>query len=237
MTDVKAELLEALKDARIDLSNTRANVMVELNKYDNQRWEGVPEALKARLEKIDAVIARAESQPALPEGVEAVAWRGEEIPYLCPLPALGRAGAPYAYNIDPGAGSAMDRLQRDWPDRAQVNDLRRRDGRVTPLYATPLPTGRDPVAVITEWAGALNGRFSRSDFPMISHRDIRDLAAVVVPKEPTEAMIEAGLCAYWPDSEFVEGPLTNGERTRRCWSAMLAAAPDPTPPASQEGES
>lgn len=48
---------------------------------------------------------------------------------------------------------------------------------------------------------------------------------VLVPREPTEEMLTAGLCAYWPDSEFAEGPLTNGERARRCWSAMLSASP------------
>lgn len=39
--------------------------------------------------------------------------------------------------------------------------------------------------------------------------------------EPSDMMIEAGLAAYWPDSE-----ITNGERMwmRRALCAMLAAA-------------
>lgn len=57
-----AELLDALQEAKTYLSNTRANVMVELNKYDNHRWEGVPESLKGRIAIIDAIIAKA-TQP------------------------------------------------------------------------------------------------------------------------------------------------------------------------------
>lgn len=61
-------------------------------------------------------------------------FRGRFIPDTCPFPSVGRIGAPYAYNIDPGAGSGMDRLQRDWPDARQLDDLRRRDGSITPLF-------------------------------------------------------------------------------------------------------
>lgn len=101
-----------------------------------------------------------------------VRWRGEEIPYICPLPSLGRAGAPYAYNIDPGAGSAMDRLQRDWPHRAQVNDLRRRDGRVTPLYPAtpdPLPVSRE--AVIAVLRRAWNAGYDQKPFGVENEAD------------------------------------------------------------------
>lgn len=52
-------LLEALLEARTDLSNTRTNIMTDLMKYGNERWDGVPEKLKQRLDAIDAVIAKA----------------------------------------------------------------------------------------------------------------------------------------------------------------------------------
>ena len=51
------------------------------------------------------------------------------------------------------------------------------------------------------------------------HPGLLDGSAVVMPKEPTEAMIEAhqGECAGDADEA---GP----ERIKQCWSAMLAAA-------------
>ncbi len=84
-------------------------------------------------------------QPAA--GMEEIArWRGENIPYDCPYPSVGVRGAPYGYNVDPGAGSAMDRLQRNWPDRAQIIDLRARDGEITPLFPAILAALAHPPA-------------------------------------------------------------------------------------------
>ena len=84
---------------------------------------------------------------------EAIArWRGKDIPYDCPFPSVGVSGAPYGYNVDPGAGSAMDRLQRQWPDRAQVRDLRERDGEITPLFPLAALSRPAPVAGVYEAA-------------------------------------------------------------------------------------
>jgi len=97
-----------------------------------------------------------------PEGGAIVRWRGDGIPYTCPYPSIGVRGSPYGYNIDPGAGSGMDRLQRNWPDRAQVRDMRERDGEITPLFPSyalatreeaPAEAGRDPYDVEHGLAG------------------------------------------------------------------------------------
>lgn len=47
---------EALRDALTDLSNTRSNVMLDLAK-GNDRWEGVPDLMKARIEKYRAALS------------------------------------------------------------------------------------------------------------------------------------------------------------------------------------
>lgn len=53
-------LRAALTDALTDLSNTRANIMVDLAK-GNDRWEGVPDLLKARIDGYRAALeARAD---------------------------------------------------------------------------------------------------------------------------------------------------------------------------------
>ncbi len=79
--------------------------------------------------------------------VEPVAWRGTAIPMECPLPPVGANGAPNAYEIDPGAGSAMDRVQREWPAPSVIENLRLRDGRITPLYASPTTSPHAPEGV------------------------------------------------------------------------------------------
>lgn len=55
-----------------------------------------------------------------------------------PAPAASQAAShsapePAGYLIDPGAGSAMDRVQRDKPSESQMSDIQRRGGSVTPL--------------------------------------------------------------------------------------------------------
>ncbi len=59
--ELNAELVEGLEEARIDLSNTRTNIMVDLN-MGNERWEDVPDLMKARIDAIDALIAKAKGQ-------------------------------------------------------------------------------------------------------------------------------------------------------------------------------
>lgn len=58
------ELLAELRETRTELSLTRTNIMSEMQKGEGAayRWEGVPELLKQRLERIDAVLARATGQ-------------------------------------------------------------------------------------------------------------------------------------------------------------------------------
>lgn len=55
------DLLEALTEARLTLSLTRTNIMVEVKKSEGAayRWEGVPELLANRIAHIDAAITRA----------------------------------------------------------------------------------------------------------------------------------------------------------------------------------
>lgn len=67
------------------------------------------------------------------------------------------------------------------------------------------------------------------EYPVLAAKayDMADAAIRTVLgrlREPTSAAIQAGVEAYWPLSEFVEGPLTNGERARRGYLAMLDAA-------------
>jgi hypothetical protein len=50
-------LREVLEEALIDLSNTRTNIMADLAK-GNDRWEGVPDLLKARIDGYRAALAR-----------------------------------------------------------------------------------------------------------------------------------------------------------------------------------
>ena len=52
------ELLDELTEARTTLSILRTQVMVELNR-GIERWEGVPEKLKERLDTIGAATAKA----------------------------------------------------------------------------------------------------------------------------------------------------------------------------------
>ncbi|WP_338575796.1 hypothetical protein V8J38_11395 [Brevundimonas olei] len=58
------DLLEALTEARLTLSLTRTNIMVEMKKSEGTayRWEGVPEALQARIVQCDDAIARARGE-------------------------------------------------------------------------------------------------------------------------------------------------------------------------------
>lgn len=55
------DLLEALTEARLTLSLTRTNIMVEMKKSEGAayRWEGVPELLANRIVQCDAAITRA----------------------------------------------------------------------------------------------------------------------------------------------------------------------------------
>lgn len=55
-------LLAELREARTTLSLTRDNIMTEMKRGRGHQWEGVPEILKARLDAIDAAIARAEGR-------------------------------------------------------------------------------------------------------------------------------------------------------------------------------
>lgn len=50
--------VEALREARTDLSITRSNIMVEMKNGSRAayQWEGVPEKLKERLDEIDAAL-------------------------------------------------------------------------------------------------------------------------------------------------------------------------------------
>lgn len=52
------DLVAELREARTTLAITRTQIMVELNR-GVERWEGVPEALKLRLDAIDAALAKA----------------------------------------------------------------------------------------------------------------------------------------------------------------------------------
>lgn len=58
------DLLEALIEARLTLSLTRTNIMVEMKKSEGAayRWEGVPELLANRIAQCDAAIARARGE-------------------------------------------------------------------------------------------------------------------------------------------------------------------------------
>lgn len=58
------DLIEALREARTELSITRTNIMCEINRCTDprdSRWEGVPEILKERIAKIDAILTKAEA--------------------------------------------------------------------------------------------------------------------------------------------------------------------------------
>ena len=88
---------------------------------------------------------------------EAVVWRGHEIPIRCPYPEYGRAGAPIAYDIDPGQGSATNRLVRDWPHEEYIDHLRISDGEITPLFAALEPRASDRARTIEECAKVADG--------------------------------------------------------------------------------
>ena len=53
--------------------------------------------------------------------------------------AAGGAQEPVAWLIDPGAGSAVDRFQQVEPYAWQYDEVEKRGGSITPLYAAPLP--------------------------------------------------------------------------------------------------
>lgn len=52
------DLAAELREARTTIAITRTQIMVELNR-GVERWDGVPEALKLRLDAIDGVLAKA----------------------------------------------------------------------------------------------------------------------------------------------------------------------------------
>ena len=56
-------LYEALEEARTSLSILRTQVMVEINR-GVERWEGVPEKLKERLDAVDAALNLARGEEA-----------------------------------------------------------------------------------------------------------------------------------------------------------------------------
>lgn len=61
---ITAHLLEALAEARLTLSLTRTNIMVEMRKSEGAayRWDAVPELLANRIAQCDAAIARARGE-------------------------------------------------------------------------------------------------------------------------------------------------------------------------------
>lgn len=105
--------------------------------------------------EIDEVLASLSQNPGTSNTGEAVVWRGHEIPIRCPYPEYGRAGAPIAYDIDPGQGSATNRLVRDWPHEEYIDHLRISDGEITPLFAALEPRASDREAVIEEIENAM----------------------------------------------------------------------------------
>lgn len=53
------ELLEALEEARTTISMLKRNVVSEINNHDGFfRWEGVPDALQARIDAINTTLAK-----------------------------------------------------------------------------------------------------------------------------------------------------------------------------------
>lgn len=61
--EVNAALVEALERAVLDLETTRTNAMVEINKK-NDRWDGVPDLLKERIDGYRAALSRATGEQA-----------------------------------------------------------------------------------------------------------------------------------------------------------------------------
>lgn len=56
VTTARVKVLEAaLEDARVTISNTRTNIMSEINR-GNDRWEGCPEIFAKKLHEIEAVL-------------------------------------------------------------------------------------------------------------------------------------------------------------------------------------
>ena len=55
------DLLEALTEARTTLAMLKRSVVTEIARHDGLlRWEGVPEAIQARIDECDAAITRAD---------------------------------------------------------------------------------------------------------------------------------------------------------------------------------
>lgn len=59
--DMIEDLLVDLQEARTTISILRTQIMVEIGRGQD-RWEGVPDKLKERIDAIDAAIAKALGQ-------------------------------------------------------------------------------------------------------------------------------------------------------------------------------
>ncbi len=70
--------------------------------------------------------------------------------------AVDRGATPVAWLIDPGAGSAVDRFQQVEPYGWQYDEVEKRGGSITPLYAAPLDKDASkpaaPFAGYASWA-------------------------------------------------------------------------------------
>lgn len=72
---------------------------------------------------------------------------------------------------------------------------------------------------------ALDALEAALGIPAETLRGLRDGSLVAVPREPTEAMINAGGASHDHPSVFMGGPSHNGrDKARRIWAAMLDAA-------------
>lgn len=59
----QSDILHALTEASTTIAMLRRNVVTEIEKHDGLfRWEGVPEALQARIVQCDAALARARGE-------------------------------------------------------------------------------------------------------------------------------------------------------------------------------
>lgn len=225
MTDVKAELLEALRAAQSFIA-------------DGGHAGHDPGASIYR--KVSSAITRAESQPALPEGVEAVAWPGGWL----------------VKDFADGWYWTGDRLNADMAANGGACVYRIDSGEYeTEPLATPLPTGRglDEVREAVERltyilslvddGPALWTHGSRQS-TSVSYNDLRAILASLggVDKgalRPSPLVLV--LCESILHNDDPSEPIAdNGGTVLDGWrdlATRILAAPDPTPPASQEGES
>lgn len=143
---------------------------------------------------------------------------------------IGSTMVPSGWLVDPGAGSAMDRVQRDEPDAVQKADIARRGGSYEPLYTLRGLTAsaqQDEREALSKW---------KADCKSWGHPATPEAAAAYIDGYRAAQQVQAGagavaaferwLCSEMPAGTVIGDPKWWAPRILR--AALSREQPQPS---------